>query len=462
MKKVIIGLMALSIALLPAGLMAEEVEFFGSLKTYPTFMSNVDFNDDDTSMDKILDENGFMADHAVRNEVRIGMKGGGDNWDFMVILESDFTLNKPNGDRGGNPSTDPMDAGMTGEDFGVEKVNFGYSFCPSFKINTGWNTKALDIHSGGILYGDDHPYIGLAGSAGPMKWEALYLIIFDEISTDKNSGILDGEELDWRVYTFRAGFDLGGFTIAPMYAFSDNDARNAEVHYAGLEAYGKLGFITPRLEFIYAMGDKDIGDQEFDINAWGAYASVDLNISKAFTPYFGGYYLTGDDDLSADDDELGAFNGISNISRYTPAFGIENAFIYRYVPGLSTHLYSNNFAMIGTKSGYGGISNSSMGDGPGMIMGGVGVKGSVGNFAYQLQGMHFMFAEEDAAAAALGLDEIDDEVGTEVDLRLTYNFNQHFSLGNTCAVFLPGDAIEERLGTDDTAILNTIELVWKF
>ncbi len=471
LKKYVLAILAVGLLLMPAGAFAKmgsgkmsakskdvDIQFFGSLKLYPTFMSDIDFNNKNTGNDRILDENGWMKDHSVRNEFRMGWKGGGENWDFLVILESDVTMNKANGDRG-EGAGGPGASGMSGNSFGVEKLNFSYDF-GSFKLNSGWNTKFLDIKTGGILYGDDHPYIGLAGKIGSAKWEALYLMIQDDL--DNSGGVFDGDNIDWRAYTLRVAFDLQGFTLAPMFAFSDNNAHNAQVGYFGVEGYGKIGIVIPRFEIVYATGSMNGDDDagivtDYDIKAWGAYGSVELDLGKNFHPYIGAYYLSGDDDPT--DDDMEAFNGITNISRYTPTFGMENALIYRYVGALGSHLYSNNFAMLGTTQGYGGISNSSKGDGPGMIMYGAGAKGSINKkLSYKTQLMYFQLAEEDA----VGIN--DDDMGLEFDLQLTYKFTNHFSLGNVLAIFAPGDAVEDINGAqyDDTAYLDTVELIWSF
>ncbi len=477
-KNYVVAAVAAGLLLAPAGAFAKmgsgqlsakskdiDVEFFGSLKSYPHFMTDIDFNDQNTNRDFILDENGFMKDHSVRNELRIGWKGEGKNWDFLVILEGDFSLNKANGDRGGDPFLNfrEDEIGMSGNSFGIEKLDFGYDFGPA-RLSTGWNTKFLDINTGGILYGDDHPYIGLNGKCASTSWELLYLIIQDDI--DDAGGVFDGDNIDWRVYTLRAGINTGtGLTVAPMYAFSDNPDHEAQTHYLGVEAYGKMGIITPRFEVVYATGEMDkdsdatgpAATQDHDIDAFGAYGSVELDLGPVFNPYVGGYYLSGDDNPT--DDELEAFNGIGNISRYTPTFGMENALIYRFVPALGTHLYSNNFNTLGSTQGYGGISNSSRGNAPGMIMYGGGSKGQINeNLSYKVQVMYFTLAEEDA----LGIQN--DDMGLEFDLNLTYTFSNHFSIGNTLSIFEPGDAVEDLNGPDfdQTAYLDTIEMKWSF
>ncbi len=106
-----------------------DISIFGSLKTYPHFLENVDFNKDDTPLDFMVDESGFLDndDVTVRNEFRLGFTGKGKNWDFMTILEGDFALDKNNTDRGSR-GYEIDDTGMTGEDFGIEKLEFTYDF----------------------------------------------------------------------------------------------------------------------------------------------------------------------------------------------------------------------------------------------------------------------------------------------------------------------------------------------
>ncbi len=441
-----------------------EINFFGSLKAYPHFMKDVNFNSNSNSGDFIVDEGGPMANHSMRNEIRLGWAGEGENWDFLVVLEGDFVMNKTNCDRGGSyGGTGFDDKGMTGEDFGVEKLNFSYNLGQA-TIFTGWDTKFLDIRTGGLLYGDDHPYLGLSGKVNSnFSWEFLYLMIQDE--TDVPDG--DSHAMDWRAYTLKGIYKMdSGIAISPFYAFSDNDednAQGAEVSYLGIEAYGKIGILTPRLEFVMSSGDtkRDENGKDYDIMGMAAYASVDIEVSKNFIPYIGATYLSGDDDDT--DNDIDAWNGITDIARYTPTFGMENAMIYRGVPILGSQLYTRTFDGLakGDTPGYGGISNSGEGSSPGQIMYGIGAKGTFSNLKYKTQVMYFQFEEEGALENIEGK-SIDKEVGYEFDVNLTYAFNSHFSIGNTFAVFLPGDAIKDIHGSeyDDTAYLNTMELIW--
>ena len=479
MKKLVVFAMAVAFLAFPLtafGTMGQmspasndiNVKFFGSMKTYPSWMSSLDFGGD-SGLDWMLDENGILADHNVRNELRMGWKGGNDTFDFMIILEGDFNLDKNNTDRGANKGSATYqilnDQGMTGEDFGIEKLDIGYNFGP-FRIHSGWTTRWLDIKTGGLVYGDDHPYIGLTGNIGEnFSWELDYTIVYDATTDSTNISPFNGDNLDWRVYSVKGMFKMAnGFVISPFYAFSDNNddqTNNAQVSYFGLEAYGKLGMFTPRFEIAYANGDTDdnAAGQDYDISAMAAFASVDIEICPGFIPYLGVKWEEGDSDPT--DDDIDAFNAITDISRYTPTFGMENAIVYRYLTSLGTHLYSGNFNRIGSQPGYGGISNSSRGDAPGLLMWGLGFKGKSGKWSYKVQYMDFSYDEE-----PMGLDgtSTDDEVGQEFDARVAYAFSKHFTIANCFAAFEPGDGVQDRLGKefDDTALVNTVELIWKW
>jgi len=466
-----------------------NMEIFGSLKTYPHFVSNVDFNAGDTANDWLLDESGIIDNDemTVRNEFRLGFKGSGDNWTFKSILESDFALTKGNVDRGKRPG-DNHDLGMDGEDFGVEKLKFTYDFSSygaPVTLMTGWSTNYLDLETGGILYGDDHPYIGMSGKFNDISWEVMTLIINDVVGNgmvgdrtfkdhkiyEDHIGISniegDSDDKNWTAYTAKMTMPVNNFNISPIYAYSDNRANNADVHYLGVQAYGKLGKLAPQAEFVYAVGEKDNYNasgtiKDADISAYGGYAAVVASISDKLNPYVGGYFLSGDDDAS--DSDIEAFNPITNISRYAGPFGTENGMIYKGVPVLGAPLYSNAPERLGGMgSGYGGISNLASAQNPGLQSLGIGTKGSMDKWAYKLQFQYLMFAETGALEDVEG-NSIDDTIGYEGDLKITYNFSENFSLGNVISVMEPGDGVQDIHGPDydETALVDTLEMKWNF
>lgn len=73
-----------------------NIEIFGALQSFPTFINDPDFNDDQTNWDYVMFEDGFCGedDVSVRTEARVGFQGYGENWTFYTILESQFVMSK--------------------------------------------------------------------------------------------------------------------------------------------------------------------------------------------------------------------------------------------------------------------------------------------------------------------------------------------------------------------------------
>lgn len=462
MKKWLIFVIAIAFMAIPMtsfatmgnmGMKSGDVEgkFFGRVKIYPHYVGDVNFNKNGY----IKDENGTMAGYTMRDEVRLGWIGGGKDWTFKIALEADLVPSQKTVDRG-----DSQYGESSGANFGVEKLAMTYNLGP-VELEAGWDDRFLDINTSGMVYGDDHPFIGLRGKlSDQLSYELLYITYEDDADT---GGTHDLNFFDWQLYTAKVQYKLpNGFVVSPFYCFSDmgDNANDAKVSYIGAEAYGNLGLITPRLELVYATGDtdKDSSGKDYDISAWAGYASVDLNLSPAFVPYLGIVYQSGDDD--ANDDDIEVFEGPAPISRYTPTFGMENALIYRIVPSLGSFIYMWDFNMLGSKPGYGSHYQTKA-EGPGLIMYGLGAKGKLGKFAYKVQAMLFTLDETGALEDVYG-HNIDDTMGIEYDLWFKYQFNKHFSIGNCLSVFDPDDAIEDIYGSgyDETAILNTVEFVW--
>ena len=484
-----------------------DIQFFGSFEPRPTFVDNPDFNDKQTGFDYLVGEAGLFGedDVSVRTEARLGFKGSGKNWTFNTILESDFVLDKRNTDRGAG-RMGPSDSGMTGEDFGIEKLLFTYDFtehCCPIELRAGWETNWLDIETGGLIYADDHPHISFRGKVSNIGWQVNYMSIYDDIGIDDGGevGTMDGDNLDWDVYSARMTIpvnfgDTGTMNFCPIYAYSYNQKRNAYPSYFGLQTFGKMGRFVPKAEFAYVYGDKDdyrqawdntdaakdglisgsmLEDDDADIEAYAFYASLKYQASKMFNPYAAVMFTTGDDD--AFDDDVEGYNAITSTQRYLFSdIGIEDSFIAHYVPVLGSNLYSYTPARLGAgdDTGYGGVSDHSSAENPGMQSVFLGMSGSYDKWFYKLQGAYFEFEEVGALEdlGKLGVfngdgareGDIDDEMGIEVTFRLKYNFSNHFSIGNVISCFEPGDGVEDLRGDDfdETAFMNTVEIDWHF
>jgi len=299
-----------------------DVSFFGYARVMPTYYNNFDFDDSHADV-ATLNEGGYTYGEHIRGELRLGWKAGGDKWKIMMTAESDIIFNKNNVDRsfystpGINPAgTSAAKVGGTnsspnaGAEFGIERAEFSYAFSPALELFTGWPISAVDIGTGGLLYGDDHPIFGFRGKVTDnFKYQLVYISIQNTPSISLSESSVKG---DWRAYFLKPEFSLGTGsakgTLSPILLFSDNRAASAKVYYYGLEGIGQFGFIKPSFEVIAA--DGEFRNTGRDIQAYAAFAGVELGLSKAFNPYIAGRYTSGDDNTA--DADVEGFVGITD------------------------------------------------------------------------------------------------------------------------------------------------------
>jgi len=439
-----------------------DLTLFGSNRFIPTYCSNMNDFDSDKEDWVTLDEGGWGAGFFVRNELRLGFAGKGENFGFRVILENDIHYSKNNVDRNtygtwGNTSSD------FGGEFGVERSKFWYDFGP-VRLTTGWDVMFQDIKTGGLVYGDDHPFIALSGKMGDIgSWQAYMLLIED---SDDLNGTFSGKyrDSDWYTYKSKLNFKVAGLTVSPFATFSDmrkgsQGIGNSQAYYLGCEVYGKIGPIMPSFEAVYVGGTindaAEGGTDDYDISSYALFASVKVALMPEFQPYVGGYYVAGDDDNTDNDAE--GFVGVTNIARYTPTFGMEGAYMYEHIFGLGSPLYALTPERLGDPNAqYGGIGGSGTGNNPGLIHVGMGPTGKICDTSYKVQACYMWFAEED------GLGLSDDEIGLTIDAQAKYALSPNFSISYTISGLLPGDGVEELKGEDDIAWITRAEFVWKW
>ncbi|OQY19521.1 MAG: hypothetical protein B6I36_04015 [Desulfobacteraceae bacterium 4572_35.1] len=322
------------------------IEFFGTAKVKPTYYTNFDF-DDGKEDGAIVNEGGLTKGGHLRSELRLGWKAKGDKWSVKMIAEADIIMNKDNVDRSYYVGSDKGNNPNTGGEFGIERLELLYKFAPAIELETGWDIRALDIKSGGLLYGDDHPFIGFRGQlGGNTKYELLYLPI-QNMTDIKNDPLGSDAMNDWNVVSLKINQQVGGFNISPFVAYSESDHPtyattttaaagtgivssataksndySSQVMYYGLEVTGKAGIFKPAFEIVFADGDMNGGAQDGkDISSWAAFAGAELEVSKAFVPYAALRYTQGDDDST--DNDVEGWVGITDITRFTPIIGMD-------------------------------------------------------------------------------------------------------------------------------------------
>lgn len=454
---VLLAVVMVGVFALPA---MADVSFFGYARVVPTYYSNFDF-DKNAADAAIATEAGNATGEAIRSELRLGWKAGGDKWKIMMTTEADLMYSQFNVDRS---------SGSNGSFFGIERAEFTYAFSPALELITGWPISAADIGTGGVLYGDDHPIIGFRGKlTDNVKYQLLYIPVVNAAT----SGVptVSG---DWRVYLLKPDFSVGmgslKATLSPIVLFSDNRANNAKIVYYGLEGIGQIGMIKPSFEVIVA--DGEFRNPARDIKSMAGFAGVELALGKAFNPYVAFRYTKGDDNSS--DNDVKGFVGITDIGRFTPLMGMDgnvlgesmsagtfyNSFLYSYAPDRA----------VGGNA-YGGFGNASSGNNPGSKIIALGAKGTlddfVKNLSYKTQIFGIWFDKTDNLSVGAGktVTKVDTFAGTTFDLNLKYDFSKNFSASYIFSGFFPGDGVKDQQATtasDTFASVNTVNLIWTY
>ena len=453
-----------------------KLDIFTQGKFQPTYFSNFDL---DSSVDDGATGTSAGAvqvgDEHVRAEVRLGVMASGENWTGKLLLENDFALD-----------ANSVDRAYRGERFGLEQAFFTYTFDPAFTVQAGWNFKNLDMASGGLLYGDDHPLFGATGKTSWGNYDVYWMPINDGLISrtttpaPPTTAEVNGQE-DWDVYASKFDIDLGnGSRVSPILTYSDNQQRNAKATYFGVEYIGNIGAVKVRAEILGVTGSFDGGSSTLengtvvdntgdDISAYAAYASFEYPVNDAFNPFIALRVTSGDDDPT--DDDVEGWLGITDIGRYSPLIGIDGQFM-GWGPGSNAAINSLLFglALDGAGpggAGYGAISNAGTGNNPGQIMLSFGSSGNLSSISpklsYQAQVFPMWFQQTgglEALSTASG--SVDSFAGTELDLAVKYQANEYFAPRLVLSSFLPGKGVEDATGANDAAYVAMLELNWNY
>lgn len=449
-----------------------ETTIFGSARVKPTYYGNTD-NDSDREDAPLLNEGGFTSGEHVRAELRLGVSSKGDNWRAKIIAEGDMIMEKDTADRSFYTSAQKENLPNAGAEFGIERAEFAYTFAKTFELSTGWDIRSLDIKSGGLVFGDDHPFIGATGQlAENTRYEVLYLMIQNRAlavpSGDPFRAPVTG---DWRAYSLKVdqSFAVGTgskLTLSPFAAASANKARDANAYYFGAEITGNFGIIKPSAEFAYVTGDFANGT---DIASYAGFAGAEVGVAKAFNPYLAVRYTRGDDDAS--DKTAKGFAGITDIGRFSPLMGMDGNILGEHLAGAANvygsplYSFSPDRAVGGNL--YGGIGNASSGNNPGQRLLAVGAKGDlsdfVANLSYKAQAFFIMYDEtRNLLNVKTPGEKVDSYAATTADVQLRYKLSSNFAVEGLVSALLPGAGIEDQIDASDPALVAGLSFDWNF
>ncbi len=485
----------------------------GKANIRPTYYYEADMDDDHDGGSAVIWEGGSIkdTDFVIEGEVRLIFKAWGDKWGFLLIPEHRFNYNKRIADR-------DYPGAYEGTQWGIEKLRLWYDFAPWFKFATGWFDPDTWLDPiGTFVYANDDPYIKFYGDiTRNLYWEFVFMDVFEDYNKlQDNKGYSDRlSKGDWYVYWLKMKYKFKGNNfngyISPYVAYSSfrpwlgssaPEYITAEVWYPGIEGKFNYGKWTFAFDVATAQGNWDSdndyynspGEDDMDIDAWAWSWYIKYNYSKAFQPYVGMYYWSGDDDPT--DDDLEGWVAISNgemLAEFTRgpfsiprdlrgAGGPLGAPLYGYQPmtWVVNNIYSPSYynsPMSSVASSYAkntyGAYGADTGVNPGAYFVGLGAQGAIGKWSYKAYGYYYWMDEEDCledlAYYATGKKiDIDSGLAWGFDSIVTYKFNNNFKAGFMFELIDPvgglEDWIEDVLGGDaTTGFKATATLTWKF
>ncbi len=479
----------------------------GQAKIRPAYYYNVDL-DDDAGGAAVLWEGGTIkdTDFVTEGEVRLIFKATGDKWGFMLIPEHRFIYSKRIADRDYSEASNAAgDSGISkaygGTQWGIEKLRLWYNFAPWFKFATGWFDPDTWLDPiGTFVYANDDPFIKFYGDISKnLYWEFVFLEVFEDYTGMEHQFSTMNSKGDWYVYWLKTKFKFNNGYIAPFVAYSDfslwlGDIGSlapglpyyitAETWYPGVEGKFNFGKVTFAFDVATAQGNYDVDnmDGDMDIDAWAWFWYIKYNLSKAFQPYLGMYYWSGDDDPTDNDIEgwVGIGNGemLAELTKGPFAIprdlrgtgGFIDSGLYSYQP-LSFRALTK-YSTIGYSCPY-GYYGAMGGLSPGAYFLGLGAQGVIGKWSYKMYGYYYWMDEDDFYDVAGYTDNgrpigVDKEIGYGFDSAFTYTFSKNFKTTIMFEIFEPGDGLEDIIESDQvngdatTAFRLAVNLLWKF
>jgi hypothetical protein len=260
------------------------------------------------------------------------------------------------------------------------------------------------------------------------------------------------------------------------------------IYYAGLGMTGKIGPVMYQMEGVYQGGDSELrgdgmlmpdGDyeDEFDYSSWAGLVNFQVDLAQwipalnKFVVGLGGVYFSGDDD--ADDDDLEGFTGITSATRFFKPWGMGTLPVHgvNQQPLIGNHIYAWTPA---TSWGIGPFGGGVLGRGndyganPGLIAGVFTIDWTpIAKWNVKVMVKYLEWDDTDVIETQLGdndigwhrfpyavdpdevdynpddADDIDEEIGWETDLMVSYKIYPNVTLFGGISALWPGDGIDD-------------------
>ncbi len=274
-----------------------------------------------------------------------------------------------------------------------------------------------------------------------------------------------------------------------------NDAGEWNIYYVGANFTGKVGPFMYQVEGVYQGGNVNVkgagwgmpdGDTEddFNVSAWAGLINFQVDLAQwipslnKFVVGLGGIYFSGDDD--AKDDDLEGFVGITNGTRFFKPWSMGTLPVHgaNAQPVVGNTIYSWNPLNWGVGPGIGGVLGQ-----PADVGSGLGAHGDnpglwaivfsidwvpAADWNVKALVKYMQWDDTDVIEAQLGdndfhkiirlpysvdpseadyrpdkADDIDEEIGWETDLMVSYKIYPNVTLFGGISVLWPGNGIDD-------------------
>ena len=466
---------------------------FGMVELFTVnWAKNYDFNDDQPDPVWVGDPEGKVRDNYMSHMVYFPVdfvKAG--EWRAHMLFSykgSDF-------DQGKDANSGTFE-GVDYDRWRVERAYFEFklNFLPfNAWLGVGHDVWELDRQGGALVYFDDDPGIRFYGNVGKFKWDMKYARKSEQ--TDKADF---GSDSNRDVLLAKVGYDFGKYFKPNLFFAWDRNGEapyggSWDIYYIGANAIGKVGPVMYQAEFVWQTGNVDIDgagwtlpdgkvEDSFDVNAWAALLNFQVDVAQwvpslnKFVVGLGGVYFSGDDDVN--DDDLEGFVGVTGGTRFFKPWSMGTLPVHgaNEQPIVGNTIYGWNPSGWGVGPGIGGVLGQPLnalnlgahGDNPGMIAGVFTIAWvPVKKWAVKAMVKYLRWDDTEPIEASLGTTkDIDEEIGWETNLMISYKIYPNVTLFGGVSALIPGNGIDDinevKYGDSDSDTAYHTQLGVKF
>jgi len=296
------------------------------------------------------------------------------------------------------------------------EVKWAYINVKDFFIPGLTATAGLAPFVYSVGYNNDMPLFNLVYDAGVVKVDLSYVKV-EENDLDNTDEIgLNDDNDDIQMYAAKLPLSFGDVVITPAVLYTMSEGQNTAGEYTttapSIAVKVKAGAFSFDGDFVYITGKME--DADLDVKAYAGYANAGFKASDMFSINIFGLYATGESD---DTDEINSFQtACGDEIEVGPLFIINDG---------------GNIGQVGVSNEYDKATEGLMAYG----------------LAFNFKVDKFAALAQVAYATTTSDDIVDDKaIGTEFDLRLSYEVGPKTSFWVEGAYLKAGKYIETKNG----------------